>query len=285
MTRALGSATALLVTILITGAWPAVAGGNAGGTVHLTWDSDGQIATEAVPKATVFPLFLRIEGAPDIRQLAINLKWMPFDSLGQCYKVVPAAEDSSCGWAVEEPPAGGFEGDSTYTWSIRFPAGAQKSCVVYWVSMATCDSVPPGKFYVGDARVKDSAGFVDTLLNVGDTKLLGGPRPDSISQAPQFNLDHPGGAGELILTATPNPGRSLILVRFDLPSAMPFSLGIFDVSGRLVRRADVVPTAGGSGAYAWDLRDGAGQRVRVGVYFARLSTSAGSRAVPLAVLR
>ena len=39
------------------------------------------------------------------------------------------------------------------------------------------------------------------------------------------------------------------------------------------------------GSFRWDLSRGDGRRVRPGVYFARLVTPAGTRVVPLTVLK
>jgi hypothetical protein len=193
--------------------------------------------------------------------------------------------EAGCGWAVTEPPIGDFEGDSTYTWSIIFAPGSEKRCVVYWASMATCDSAPPAKFYVAEARVKDSAGAIDTLRNIGDAKLLGGPLPDTLPSSPQFGSGNRAPSPQLSLVAVPNPALSEIELRFELPSAVPFNLGIYDVGGRLIRRPAVTPHANGSGSYRWDLTDAAGQRVQVGLYFARIMTAAGSRVIPLTVLK
>src|SRR5262249_5847352 len=223
-------------------------------------------------------------GATDVRQLALTLKWMPYDSTGQCYSIVPASPDAECGWNTATPPGGDFEGDSSYTWSIHFPPGSTaRSCVIYWLSMATCDSAPPAKFYVALAQAKDSNGAVDTLRNVGDTKLLGGPLPDSLPPGP-ITFGQPKYPAALTLSAAPNPSSSEIVLRFGMPAPMPFSLGIYDVSGRLVRRVEAIPTASGSGSFRWNLADANGARVGVGLYFAKPTTT-GSRSVPLAVLR
>lgn len=282
MTR---SARALLlaVPILLT-AFPARAGDNSGGTVGLSWDASGDSTSGTAAGGVTFPLFLHLYDAPDIQELAVTIRWIPYDSTGQCYSVIRAPLDSVCGWATDEQPGGAFEGDSSYTWSIHFPPGEDKDCVVYWVSTLTCDSIPSAKFYVSSVYVMDSLGAVDTLRRVADARLLGGANPDT-SYFGQSRRAPTDGGRALTLTAVPNPTSASMLLRFSLPRPMAFHLGVYDVSGRLIRRAGVSPDAAGKGQFLWDLTTGDGQRVLAGVYFARLVSAAGSRVVTMTVLR
>ena len=261
------------------------AGQNAGGTVALSWDAAGDSVTGVAPSASTFPLFLHLAGASDIQQLAINLKFIPHDSTGECYGVVPASPDSSCGWVTADSPGGTFLGDSSYTWSIHFPAGASKECIVYWVSTATCDTTPSAKFYVASALALDSNGAVDTLTLVASARLLGGSTPDTSYFDSAAHRAPSAPPSSLNLVAMPNPASGGTVLRFVMPGAIAFRLGIYDVSGRLVRRATVTPTARGAGQFIWDLTQADGQRVRAGVYFARLVTERGTRVVPVTVLR
>lgn len=286
MPRSLPIFVFALALTCILGPSPVAAGNNAGGTVRLSWDDDGLTSTRSVPPFTPFPLFLHIDGAPDILEFAIELRWLPFDSTGQCYSIVPASSDTACGWSTAIPPVGGFEGDSSYTWSILFPPfGADRSCVIYWVSMATCDSAPPAKFYIADARVKDSNGAIDTLQNVGDSKLLGGPLPDSLSGPPGISSGRTANRTGLTLSAVPNPGSSEMILRFTLPAGVPHSLGIYDVSGRLVLRVPDTHVTGGSGSFRWNLANMQGLPVGPGMYFARLVSQVGTRVTALTVLK
>src|SRR2546426_1590628 len=138
-------------------------GNNAGGTVRLSWDP-ASVVTDRDAPATPFPIFLHLEAAPDVHALAIDLRWFPYDSLRQCYQVVPAVADSGCGWATSTPPDGSFDGDSSYTWRIVFPPlNSEKRCVVHWISATGCLGPTPADFVVSSVKVKDSAGAVDTL--------------------------------------------------------------------------------------------------------------------------
>ncbi len=67
--------------------------------------------------------------------------------------------------------------------------------------------------------------------------------------------------------AKPNPLRAGTVIGFDLPSDENVRLGIFDVSGRLVRVVVNEKVTAGRHTAAWDGRDGGGKRVPSGVYF------------------
>src|SRR3989442_782440 len=136
-----------------------LAGGNAGGRARLSWTLSSFVPPGNVieppwvddlpslpipPAPPVFPLYLLLDSAPDIRQLAVTINWTPADSLGQCYGFVSASADTACGWATAVPPGGDFNGDPTYSWSITFsPFSTQRNCVTYWISAAGCDSTRP----------------------------------------------------------------------------------------------------------------------------------------------
>ncbi|HEY2954483.1 MAG TPA: hypothetical protein VGK89_04470 [Candidatus Eisenbacteria bacterium] len=127
--------------------------------------------------STTFPLFVHLENTPDIRALAIQLRWFPFDSIG-CYSVLPGAATSTCGWTSATPP-GDFEGDSSYTWSILFPPlDRGRSCVQYLVSaLPYAGRISSADFILASVLVKDSRGGVDTILVAGGASILGGSAP------------------------------------------------------------------------------------------------------------
>lgn len=260
------------------------AGNNAGGTVGLSWDAAGDSTTGTMGSGLTFPLFLHIHDVADVQQLAINIRWIPYDSTGQCYSVVPAQADSACGWATDGMPSGPFAGDSSYTWSIHFPSGSDKNCVVYWASTTTCDTTPSAKFYIASALVMDSNGAIDTLRDVADVRLIG-QNPDTSYFGPRPQRAAPASAAALRLVAMPNPVSASTTIRFAMPGPMAFRFGIYDVSGRLVRRVSATPNAAGIGQFVWDLTAADGSRVGAGVYFARLSTAVGSRVIPVTVLK
>lgn len=68
----------------------------------------------------------------------------------------------------------------------------------------------------------------------------------------------------------PNPFNPTTTIAFNLAGPQIVHLGIFDVSGRLVRTLVNGDVAGGRYAILWDGRDEAGQAVGSGVYYYRL---------------
>ncbi|TFG88507.1 MAG: hypothetical protein E4H17_02240 [Gemmatimonadales bacterium] len=69
----------------------------------------------------------------------------------------------------------------------------------------------------------------------------------------------------------PNPTSNLAVLRFALPREATVSLGVFDVSGRLVNELATGVTNAGQHSVTWNLLDRNGQRVPNGVFFARLA--------------
>jgi hypothetical protein len=67
-----------------------------------------------------------------------------------------------------------------------------------------------------------------------------------------------------------NPSRGSTALQFDLPSARRVSVALFGVDGRLVRRLIDGERGAGRHTAFWDGRDGEGQQVRSGMYFARI---------------
>jgi len=79
-----------------------------------------------------------------------------------------------------------------------------------------------------------------------------------------------GLASAVAFAAAPNPVRAGTHLSFELPRAAGVRLGIYDAAGRRVATLLEGRRAAGTHAVRWDARDGAGERVAPGVYFARL---------------
>jgi hypothetical protein len=79
--------------------------------------------------------------------------------------------------------------------------------------------------------------------------------------------------GPELFAPVPNPIRSAASVRYQVGTAGPISLRVFDLSGRSVRT--LVSTRAEPGRYAmsWDRRDDAQRRLAEGIYFLRLNES------------
>jgi hypothetical protein len=67
--------------------------------------------------------------------------------------------------------------------------------------------------------------------------------------------------------ASPNPVTDATLLSFSLAVAAPVRVGIYDVSGRLVRALARGDLARGPHQCVWDRRDDAGRLVASGAYY------------------
>lgn len=74
----------------------------------------------------------------------------------------------------------------------------------------------------------------------------------------------------VILGACPNPFTDQASLSFSIPDAGSASLGIYDISGRLVATIQSGELAPGAACLTWDGRGGSGEDVAPGVYFLRL---------------
>ncbi|MGH2376350.1 MAG: S8 family serine peptidase, partial [bacterium] len=165
----------ILLLLLMLVARETTAGKNAAGKASLSWDPQGVATQMAQPPSSTFPLFLHLSDTPNIRSLAVELRWSTGDSSG-CYTVVSSAPDVACGWATDTPPGGNFLGDNTYTWSITFLGGSAKSCVVYTVSSLACGPTTPVTFWLASVLAKDATGAVDSL-SILDQATIGSSSP------------------------------------------------------------------------------------------------------------
>lgn len=101
-------------------------------------------------------------------------------------------------------------------------------------------------------------------------------------------VDAPGpDARDVALSApAPNPARTPVRLGFTLARAEPRArLDVLALDGRLVRVLGDGAASAGRHDHVWDLRDGAGEPVPPGLYFARLQAAGATRTRRLAVLR
>jgi aminopeptidase N len=79
------------------------------------------------------------------------------------------------------------------------------------------------------------------------------------------------GAGEpRLLANVPNPFNPSTEIRFELPNKTAVSVGVYDLSGRLVRNLVDETRAAGRHSVRWDGRDARGSAQASGLYFVRL---------------
>src|SRR5262245_59877932 len=176
--------------LLLAVAGEAAAGNNVAGQAWLSWDRLGTSSQIAQAPSTRFSLYLHLAGAPDIKSLGVDVRWQTGDSLG-CYSVVSAASELDCGWAVDSLPGGSFASDSSYTWTINFPAPTSKTCVGYRVSASTCGNLTtPVRFWLSSVVTKDNFGAVDSLEVLEQAVIgpLGLPADTSLTSVPGIVL-------------------------------------------------------------------------------------------------
>lgn len=83
--------------------------------------------------------------------------------------------------------------------------------------------------------------------------------------------DHVRGSASVLREIDHNPGFSPTTVALDLPEAGPVQLGVFDVSGRLVKVLVREERPAGWSRVVWAHDDETGRRVAPGVYFLQLT--------------
>lgn len=86
-------------------------------------------------------------------------------------------------------------------------------------------------------------------------------------------VDEDGSAAgaERLQPPAPNPGHGATMVSYSLIEAGPVQLGVFDVSGRLVRRLIDGERPAGRQTITWNGTDASGSPVRAGLYYVRIS--------------
>jgi hypothetical protein len=121
------------------------------------------------------------------------------------------------------------------------------------------DAAPPSYYKLSavDVHGNESGFALLTPSNTVDVPTVGDPLA--------FRLGRP----------QPNPARSATRIAFELPSAGPFSLAIYDPAGRKVRTLLAGHRDAGAFALNWDLRDERGRPVGPGMYFVRLDSRGG----------
>jgi hypothetical protein len=283
------------LVVLTANASVCIAGNNAGTLLRLTWDPEGRNTFISQFPTGPFPLYLHLSADTDIRQLAINLRWFPYDTTEAYYRILPAGPDSASGWITAVPPEGPFDGDSSYTWSIVFPPKTSHRRITAWFLPALADTVPYGVFEVSLARAMDSAGQIDTI-GVFNQAVIFASRE---GLTPLVSLDPLLARDERFLNEQDlverrdqrsirlamNPTRSeaVVLVRQQAESQM--DMRVFDVAGRQVTAITFGRLPAGEHRLKWDLRDSHGKNVQPGQYFVVVGPKDDGRVVRLTVSR
>lgn len=173
--RGIAAWAGLAGILAIAGPLPLYAGSNAAGVASLSWSASGPLTNlDSPPQWQRVPLYLKLENAPDVRKLAVELRWTPDVIVGPCFSVVPdSATVGSCGWLSLQPPGEAFAGDSSYAWSLEFPPSTSPDCVTYWVEGGSCANVA-ASFCLASVLAMDSEGVIDILAVTDQATILGG---------------------------------------------------------------------------------------------------------------
>ncbi len=126
-------------------------------------------------------------------------------------------------------------------------------------------------FGLGDATTVDvvlrwPSGTMQAIHGVAADQLLTVVEESSVGVAETL------GSRPLGLRARPNPFRASTVFAFDLPTAAPVRLDVFDAAGRRVRSLARGERSAGAHEVTWDGRNNGGTKVGPGVYFYRLTT-------------
>ena len=152
-------------------------------------------------------------------------------------------------------------------WTIAAPVAGQPSA----------DDWGTGFQYVPRMRF----GADGALWYVGGSTLHRIAARDALVGVPPVTRPGPGA---LARSAAPNPASGAVAFTLTLPRPGAARLDVFDADGRLVRRLADAPEEAGTVRRTWDGRGEHGERVRPGVYFARLAVSGQATAQRLVVL-
>ena len=183
---------------------------------------------------------------------------------------------------VSPPEDGGGGGGGS---ALMLPAESDR-----WVQVDTGPGGPPGLpdtlywnttgfeggVYLMEVRIEDATGRLRRAI-----RLCG---------VPEYTVDtgenETPGARTMILGSYPNPFNPTTTIRYSLSKRTKFTLNVYDIAGRLVKRllVDEVKDAG-SYKVDWDGRNEAGSRVASGVYFCMMKTAEGTSGSKLILLR
>ena len=92
-------------------------------------------------------------------------------------------------------------------------------------------------------------------------------------------------AGELIVSANPNPFRQETSLSFTLDQRGRVAIAVYDITGRRVRQLADSPFEAGRHSVAWDGTDSHGEQVCSGIYFYRLTSGTRSHTGKITLLR
>ncbi len=168
-----------------------------------------------------------------------------------------------------------YSSDGGVTWSPNEPASPTWDSFVGW----------PNQQKIGDYydMISDSTG-----ANLSWAATFNGEQDVYYMRIGGSATDVADGAapGLRLHANVPNPFHSSTLIQFDVPSeGGNVTLGVYDVTGRLVRLLEQGRVGGGARSVRWDGTDSSGRHAPSGVYFCRLQGVGTSQARKMVLLR
>jgi hypothetical protein len=123
--------------------------------------------------------------------------------------------------------------------------------------------------HIDDADADTLIAAAEDIMAMLDTR--GGPFTDGGKWQPVPKTPDDTDGGVQLSASHPNPFGRSTTIGFALPRPSPVNLGIYDVTGRLVRMITDDEWPQGRQTVTWDGRDGTGLRVSGGTYFVKLT--------------
>lgn len=150
----------------------------------------------------------------------------------------------------------GGVGDGPWSLEVRYPTVPFESGVLDGHAVPLL-----GDLEFADLRSRNLRVYRDGRIESAEPGVVG---------APTGGVRARRGRGVAFTGIAPQPARAATSFGFDVRRAGRVDLELRDVTGRAVRSLALGPHATGAGRASWALDDRHGQRVRAGVYFARL---------------
>jgi len=94
-----------------------------------------------------------------------------------------------------------------------------------------------------------------------------------------------GSVPDYRITPYPNPSRSQVHIRYNVPVAANVQVRVYDIVGRACRTLVTGRQRPGRYNLVWDQRDDRGRQLAAGVYFCRVEANGESRQRKMVVAR
>jgi hypothetical protein len=172
------------------------------------------------------------------------------------------------------------QGTGTYILSgdLVHSSNAQRSWTFSWQAPAiegTYSFYAIGMCSDGSSNSGDSWNWYGGAVNT--------PFSITVTSAAGVGDGAPGGLW--LAPVTPNPSRGAMAIAFALPVAGSVTLGVYDLSGRLVSRLLAGPLPAGNRSVAWSGRNLRGDSVPSGRYIIRLTVGGRTLSRSVTILR